>query len=104
MMGLLFSILLILTIFIIIIPDFLPKMIILIVEIACLLIIFQINHQISLSIDFFLNFLLKSQNISIYSINNINIIMKIEIKSNIIKIFSSLLIILNFFFTIIDLI
>ena len=94
----------ILSFFLLISPDFLPKMMILIIEMVCVLLIFQISRDISNSVNFFLDLLLNFQGINEFSLEYLDLIFKIEIQVKIYKTLSSMLLLINFFFTIIELI
>ena len=94
----------ILSFFLLISPDFLPKMMILIIEMGCVLLIFQISEDISTNVNFFLDLLLNFQGINEISLEYLDLIIKIEIQVKIYKILSSMLLLINFFFTIIELI
>ena len=94
----------ILSFFLLISPDFLPKMMILIIEMGCVLLIFQISKDISNSVNFFLDLMQNFQEITEISLEYLDLIIKIEIQVKTYKILSSMLLLINFFFTIIELI
>lgn len=99
-----FLIMMILSFFLLISPDFLPKMMILIIEMGCVLLIFQISKDISKNVNFFLDLMQNFQGISDISLEYLDLIIKIEIQVRIYKTLSSMLLLINFFFTIIELI
>ena len=99
-----FLIIVILSFFILIVPDFLPKMMILMIEIGCTLLIFQISEEISYNVIYFLDLMLNFQGITEISLIYLEIIIAIEIQVKIFKILSLTLLIINFFFTFINLI
>ena len=99
-----FLIMMILSFFLLISPDFLPKMMILIIEMGCVLLIFQISKDISNSVNFFLDLMQNFQGITEISLEYLELIIKIEIQVKIYKTLSSMLLLMNFFFTIIELI
>ncbi len=99
-----FLIIVILSFFILILPDFLPKMMIFMIEIGCTLLIFQISEEISYNINYFLDLMLNFQGITEVSLEYLGIIIEIEIQVKIFKILSLTLLIINFFFTLMDLI
>ena len=99
-----FLIMMILSFFLLISPDFLPKMMILIIEMGCVLLIFQISKDISKNVNFFLDLMQNFQGISDISLEYLDLIIKIEIQVKIYKTLSSMLLLINFFFTIIELI
>ena len=94
----------ILSFFLLISPDFLPKMMILIIEMGCVLLIFQISKDISNSVNFFLDLMQNFQEITEISLEYLDLMIKIEIQVKTYKILSSMLLLINFFFTIIELI
>lgn len=94
----------ILSFFLLISPDFLPKMMILIIEMGCVLLIFQISKDISKNVNFFLDLMQNIQGITDISLEYLDLIIKIEIQVKIYKSLSSMLLLINFFFTIIELI
>jgi len=99
-----FLIIVILSFFILILPDFLPKMMILMIEIGCTLLIFQSSEEISYNIIYFLDLMLNFQGITEISLVYLELIITIEIQVKIFKILSLTLLIINFFFTFINLI
>ena len=99
-----FLIMMILSFFLLISPDFLPKMMILIIEMGCVLLIFQISKDISKNVNFFLDLMQNIQGITDISLEYLDLIIKIEIQVKIYKTLSSMLLLINFFFTIIELI
>jgi len=99
-----FLIIVILSFFILIVPDFLPKMMILMIEIGCTLLIFQSSEEISYNIIYFLDLMLNFQGITEISLVYLELIITIEIQVKIFKILSLTLLIINFFFTFINLI
>ena len=99
-----FLIMMILSFFLLISPDFLPKMMILIIEMGCVLLILQISKDISKNVNFFLDLIKNFQGIADISLEYLDLIIKIEIQVKIYKTLSSMLLLINFFFTIIELI
>ena len=93
----------ILSLFLLILPDFLPKMLILIIEIVCTLLIIQISKDISNSINFFLDILQNFKGISENSLIYLDLIIKFEIQITFFKTLSLMLLIINFSFTILEL-
>ena len=74
------------------------------IEIGCVLLIFQISKDISKSVNFFLDLMVNFQGITEISLEYLDLIIKIEIQVKIYKTLSSMLLLINFFFTIIELI
>lgn len=99
-----FLIIVILSFFILILPDFLPKIMILMIEIGCTFLIFQISKEISYNINYFLDLMQNFQGINEISLEYLEIIIEIEIHIKILKTLSLTLLIINFFFTFIELI
>ena len=93
----------ILSFFLLILPDFLPKMVILIIEIGCTLLIFQISKDISNNINFFLDLLLNFQEITEISLKYLDLIIKFEIQIKFFRALSLVVLLINFSFTIIEL-
>jgi len=77
---------------------------ILIIEMGCVLLIFQISKDISKNVNFFLDLMQNIQGITDISLEYLDLIIRIEIQVKIYKILSSMLLLINFFFTIIELI
>ena len=77
---------------------------ILIIEMGCVLLIFQISKDISNNVNFFLDLLQYFQGNTEISLEYLDLIIKIEIQVKIYKTLSSMLLLINFFFTIIELI
>ena len=93
----------ILSLFLLILPDFLPKMMILIIEIGCTLLIIQISKDISNNVNFFLDLLQNFQGITESSLEYLDLIIKFEIQIMFFKTLSFMLLIINFSFTILEL-
>ena len=93
----------ILSFFLLILPDFLPKMMILIIEIGCTLLIIQISNDISNNINFFLDLLLNFQEITDFSLKYLDLIIKFEIQIKFFRALSLVVLLINFSFTIIEL-
>jgi len=91
------------SLFLLILPDFLPRMMILIIEIGCTLLIIQISKDISNNINFFLDLLQNFQGISENSLIYLDIIIEFEIQIMFFKTLSFILLIINFSFTILEL-
>ena len=98
-----FLIMMILSFFLLIIPDFLPKLMILIIEIGCFLLIFQISKDVSYNTNFFLDLILNFQGITENSLEYLDLIIRFEIQVKVFKILSFLLLVINFFFTLLEL-
>ncbi len=98
-----FLIMMILSFFLLIIPDFLPKLMILIIEIGCFLLIFQISKDVSHNTNFFLDLILNFQGITENSLEYLDLIIRFEIQVKVFKILSFLLLVINFFFTLLEL-
>ena len=98
-----FLLMIILSLFLLILPDFLPKMLILIIEIVCTLLIIQISKDISNSINFFLDILQNFKGISESSLVYLDLIIKFEIQITFFKTLSLMLLVINFSFTILEL-
>ena len=98
-----FLYMIILSLFLLILPDFLPKMLILIIEIVCTLLIIQISKDISNSINFFLDILQNFKGISENSLIYLDLIIKFEIQITFFKTLSLMLFVINFSFTILEL-
>jgi len=98
-----FLIMIILSLFLLILPDFLPKMMILFIEIGCTLLIIQISKDISININFFLDLLQNFQGITESSLEYLDLIIKFEIQIMFFKTLSFMLLIINFSFTILEL-
>jgi hypothetical protein len=93
----------ILSFILLILPGFLPKMIILIIEIGCTLLIIQIGNDISNNFNFFLDLLLNFQGFTEISLQYLDLIIKFEIQIKIFKTLSFMLLIINFSFSIMEL-
>ena len=94
----------ILSFFLLILPDFLPKLMILIIEIGCIFLIFQLSKDFSYSVNYFLDLMLNFQGITEISLEYLELIIKFEIQVKIFKTLSLILIIINFFFIFLELI
>ena len=93
----------ILSFFLLILPDFLPKLMILIIEIGCILLIFQISKDVSYNVNYFLDILLNFQGINEISLSYLELIIKFEIQVQIFKTLSFMLLLMNSFFTFLEL-
>ena len=93
----------ILSFFLLILPDFLPKLMILIIEIGCIILIFQISKDVSYNVNYFLDILLNFQGITEISLSYLELIIKFEIQVRIFKTLSFMLLLMNSFFTFLEL-
>jgi len=98
-----FLIMMILSFFLLILPDFLPKLMILIIEIGCILFIFQISKDASYNTNFFLDLILNFKGNAEISLEYLELIIRFEIQVKIFKILSFMLLVINFFFTSLEL-
>jgi len=98
-----FLIMMILSFFLLILPDFLPKLMILIIEIGCTFLIFQISKDVSYSTNFFLDLMLNLQGNTEISLEYLELIIRFEIQVKLFKILSFFLLIINLFFTLLEL-
>lgn len=74
------------------------------IEIGCSLLIFQISNEISHSVNFMLNLMQNINGITEISLGYLGLIIQIEIQVKIFKTLSLLLLLINFFFVLIELI
>ena len=98
-----FLIMMILSFFLLILPDFLPKLMILIIEIGCTFLIFQISKDVSYSTNFFLDLMLNLQGNTEISLEYLELIIRFEIQVKLFKILSFFLLLINLFFTLLEL-
>ena len=99
----LFLIMVILSLFLLILPDFLPKLMILLIEIGCILLIFQICKDVSYDVNYYLDLMRNFQGITEISLEYLELFINLEIQLNIIKTMSFMVLLVNFFFTFLEL-
>jgi len=93
----------ILSLFLLIIPDFLPKLMILLIEIGCILLIFQISKDVSNDVNYFLDLMRNFHGITEISLEYLELFINLEIQVKIIKTGSIMVLLVNFFFTFLEL-
>ncbi|MHA1720632.1 MAG: hypothetical protein ACTSXK_14010 [Promethearchaeota archaeon] len=98
-----FLIMVILSLFLLILPDFLPKLMILLIEIGCILLIFQISKDVSYDVNYYLDLMRNFQGITEISLEYLELFIDLEIQVNIIKTMSLMVLLVNFFFTFLEL-
>jgi len=76
---------------------------ILMIEIVCILLIFQISKDVSNDVNYFLDLMRNFQGITEISLEYLELMINLEIQVKIIKTLSSMVLLINFFFTFLEL-
>nr|QEE14856.1 hypothetical protein DSAG12_00676 [Candidatus Prometheoarchaeum syntrophicum] len=103
LIAFIFLILIVLSFFLLILPDFLPKLMILTIEIGFIFIIFQTSKDVSYRTSFFLDLMQNLQGITEISLEYLDLIIRFEIQIKAFKSLSFMLLAINFFFTLLEL-